>query len=114
MKLAIQTSTTDGLTIDVAVVLGLHFLYCMKSRADWDTHFARWPYGSVCLTGGKFSMSIELPQLPRPSNYHYFHHLKPKIHTYYSTYSSSLVPSETTPLLYPSSPSLPIYKENVG
>jgi len=41
MKSAIQTSTTDELTIDAVVVLGLHFLYRKKSRADWDTHFAR-------------------------------------------------------------------------
>ena len=25
-------------------------------------------------------MSVELPQLPRPSNHHYFHRLKPKSH----------------------------------
>jgi hypothetical protein len=31
-------------------------------------------------TGGKFSVSVELPQLSRPSNHHYFHRLKPKSH----------------------------------
>ena len=30
--------------------------------------------------------SVELPQLPRPSNHHYFHHLKPKSHSHCSTY----------------------------
>jgi hypothetical protein len=40
---AVQISTIDGLTIDATVVLGLHFLRCMKSQADWDTHFARRP-----------------------------------------------------------------------
>jgi hypothetical protein len=43
LKLAVQTSTTDGLMIDAVVVLGLHFLHRMKSQADWDTHFAYQP-----------------------------------------------------------------------
>jgi hypothetical protein len=34
---------SDRLTIDAAVVLRLHFLRHMKSRANWDTHFARRP-----------------------------------------------------------------------
>jgi hypothetical protein len=43
MKLAIQTSSTDGLTLDVAVVLGLHLLHRWKSRADWDMHYVCQP-----------------------------------------------------------------------
>ena len=43
MKPTVQTSTTDGLTLDAAVVLGLHLLRRMKSRANWDTHFVYWP-----------------------------------------------------------------------
>jgi hypothetical protein len=56
-------------------------------------------------------VSVELPQLPRPSNHHYFHHLKLKA---MFAYTSRPVPSEMTPLLHLSSLSLPIYKENVG
>ena len=41
MKPAIETSTTDGLKIDATVVLGLHFLRHMKSRANWDTRFSQ-------------------------------------------------------------------------
>ena len=43
MKPTIQTYITDGLTLDAAVVLGLHLLRRMKSQADWDTHFVRQP-----------------------------------------------------------------------
>ena len=43
MKPGVQTSTTDGLMLDVVVVLGLNLLRRMKSRADWDTHFVRRP-----------------------------------------------------------------------
>jgi hypothetical protein len=32
MKPTVETSTIDGLSIDVAVVLELHFLHRMKSR----------------------------------------------------------------------------------
>jgi hypothetical protein len=41
MKPEVQTSTTDGLTLDAVVVLGLHLFRRMKSQADWDTHFVR-------------------------------------------------------------------------
>ena len=53
MKPTVQTSTTDGLMIDAAVVLGLHFLHCMKSQADWDMHFGRWSKTSIWSTDGK-------------------------------------------------------------
>jgi hypothetical protein len=43
MKLTIETTTTDGLMIDAAVVLGLHFLHRLKSQADWDMPFGRRP-----------------------------------------------------------------------
>ena len=54
MKLVVQTSTTDGLTLDAAVVLGLHLLRRMKSRANWDRHFVRRPETSVWSSDGKF------------------------------------------------------------
>jgi hypothetical protein len=43
MKPVVETSPTDGLTIDAAVVLGLHFLRRMKSQADWDMPFGQQP-----------------------------------------------------------------------
>jgi hypothetical protein len=64
----------------------------------------------------KFSVSVECPLnfQGHQITINYFHCLKLKIHTHCSTYSSSPVPSETTPLLHPSSPSLLICKENIG
>jgi hypothetical protein len=52
----VETATTDGLTVDVAVVLGLHFLRRMKSQADWDTRFGERSETSVWSTGGKNSV----------------------------------------------------------
>ena len=50
-------------------------------------------------------MAIKSPLLPLPKAY--------ELRSHCCTYTSSLVSSETTPLLHPSSPSLLIYKENV-
>jgi hypothetical protein len=78
----------------------------------------QWYWGCICSIAGKAgptgicimsaspklafgqaainSACVELPQLLRPSNHHYFRRLKPKSHTHCSTYTSSPVPSETT------------------
>jgi hypothetical protein len=53
----------------------------VNDRKAWPTRIHILPTGPKVAFGqltGKFSMSVELPQLPRPSNHHYFRHLKPK------------------------------------
>jgi hypothetical protein len=54
-KPTVQIATIDGLTVDAAVVLRLHFLYCMKSQADWDMRFGRRSKTSIWSTHGKNS-----------------------------------------------------------
>ena len=75
------------------MVLGLHFLRRMKSRADWDRLYGRWPYMIIWCTGGsKFSVSY----FPLPTT---------QLHHHYSIYTTSTFPSSR--LVHCSS--LPIY-----
>jgi hypothetical protein len=90
------SSTEDGWTIDMTVLLGLHF------SIVWNTELTeirvmvaspKRPFGLPRVN----LVWVLISQLPKPSPHHYFHRIYPKSCTHYSTYSSSPVPSETTP-----------------
>ena len=62
------------------MVLGLHFLRRMKSRADWDRLYGRWPYMTIWCTGGsKFSVSY-FPLPTTQLHHQYYSIVLPLLH----------------------------------